>query len=63
MNQHTKYISDQQLAARYSVSRSTIWRWTAQGRLPKPFQLSDCCTRWSLTAVEKRDAEREGATA
>lgn len=52
-----RFISDAQLAQRYSVSRSTIWRWTAKGHLPPPIHLSPGCTRWELGAIEKRDAE------
>jgi prophage regulatory protein len=55
-----EYVSDVQLAKRYSVSRCTIWRWTAKGLLPKPVQLSDNCTRWRLDLIEQRDAERDG---
>jgi predicted DNA-binding transcriptional regulator AlpA len=55
----SQYISDQQLAARYGVSRTTIWRWSNTGNLPKPVQLSPGCTRWRLDQVEQRDAERE----
>ncbi len=55
------YISDQQLAERYGVCRSTIWRWAHidKGILPPPIQLSPGCTRWNVVEIEKRDAERE----
>jgi len=52
------YVSDSQLAKRYSVSRSTIWRWAAHGLLPSPVRLSGCCTRWRVVDIEARDAER-----
>ena len=55
----TKYISADQLADRYGVNRSTIWRWTKRGLLSKPVRLSDQCTRWRLDEIEKLDAERE----
>ena len=35
-----RYISAEQLAERYSVDRSTIWRWAARGALPRPVKLS-----------------------
>ena len=57
------YLSVTQLARRYSVDRSTIWRWVQDGILPQPFRISDQCTRWRLDEIEKRDAEREIATA
>lgn len=51
------YVSDVQLAARYGVSRSTIWRWVASGRLPSPVALSPGTTRWLVSEIEARDAE------
>ena len=48
MNQ---YKSDKDLAARYGVSRSTIWRWTKEGRLPQPKKLSPGCTRWDWSEI------------
>lgn len=56
-----QYVSDQQLAARYNVSRSTIWRWVKRGILPAPEQLSPGCTRWRLELIEQRDSERVAA--
>jgi predicted DNA-binding transcriptional regulator AlpA len=54
-----KYVSDAQLAQQYSVSRSTIWRWSAKGILPSPVQISAGCTRWEKEAVDRLDAERQ----
>jgi prophage regulatory protein len=56
-----RFISDLQLAERYAVSRSTVWRWVHRGILPKPQQLSPGCTRWKLDEIEQRDTEREAA--
>jgi prophage regulatory protein len=47
------YAQDTHLAARYSVSRATIWRWVQDGRIPKPVKLSPGCTRWRLADLEK----------
>lgn len=60
-NENTVYVSDTQLAERYSVSRSTIWRWTGRGILPAPVRLSSCCTRWQIADIEARDAARQEA--
>lgn len=46
-----EYASDTQLAARYDVSRATIWRWVREGRLPAPVKLTPGCSRWRLSAV------------
>lgn len=43
-----EYVSDSQLASRYSVSRATIWRWVKEGVLPKPVKLTPGCTRWRM---------------
>jgi predicted DNA-binding transcriptional regulator AlpA len=58
-----QYVSDVQLAARYGVNRSTIWRWASKGNLPAPTQLSPGCTRWRLDLIEQRDAERDAQAA
>lgn len=50
------YLSVKNLAARYSVQPRTVWRWTAQGRLPQPYRLGDNCTRWKLSEVEAAEA-------
>lgn len=54
-----KYVSDIQLSQRHAVSRGTIWRWTKEGRFPKPVKLGPGCTRWLLADVEKWEQERE----
>jgi len=59
----TKYVSAAQLAERYGVDRSTIWRWHCRGIIPAPVKLSDQVTRWKLDEIEARDAEREQAAA
>lgn len=58
-----RYLSDLQLAKRYSVSRSTIWRWAQRGVIPHPKQLSQGCTRWRLDEIESCDAARDGTSA
>lgn len=54
----SRFVSASQLAERYEVDRSTIWRWAANGILPPPQKISDQVTRWDLKDIEKRDAER-----
>jgi len=56
-----KYLSDVQLAERYSVSRASVWRWTSRGLLPPPVKFSEGCTRWRLDEIEERDAKLEAA--
>jgi len=52
------WASDSQLAEIFVVTRATIWRWSATGRLPKPVKLSPGCTRWKIAEILQL---REGA--
>ena len=55
----TAYISVTQLARRFGVDRSTIWRWVQRGTLAQPIRFSDQCTRWRIEDVEIFERERE----
>ena len=55
------YFSDKQLAERFGVTRSTIWRWARGGDFPQPVSLSPGCKRWRLSDVEAWEAAREAA--
>lgn len=47
------YLSDIQLAARYSVHRTTPWRWVkTDPTFPQPVSLTPGCTRWKLSEIE-----------
>ena len=52
------YVRDTYLAERYSISRSTVWRWLARGMLPEPVRIGGV-TRWRLSKIEELDAQRE----
>ena len=56
-----RYVSVKTLGERYEVSPSTIWRWVARGRLPKPVRIGDGCTRWLLEEVERHESDRAGS--
>jgi len=44
----TRYLTIRDVAARYKVGSSTIWRWVEQNpNFPKPFKVSSGTTRWS----------------
>lgn len=51
------YLTDTALAARFSVSRATPWRWAKEGNFPQPVKLSPGCTRWRLSDVEAWEAK------
>lgn len=53
------YLSDKDLATRYSIHRATIWRWAEKGIFPKPIKLNNS-TRWRLADVERWEELREG---
>ena len=47
------FLSDRQVAQRYSVSRQTPWGWLKKDtNFPKPVSLSLGCTRWRLSDLE-----------
>ncbi|WP_353937989.1 AlpA family phage regulatory protein [uncultured Sulfitobacter sp.] len=53
------YMSDLQVAARYSVHRATPWRWAkSDPTFPKPIVLSPGCTRWKLSEVEAWETKK-----
>lgn len=51
------FLSTAQVAARYGISRTTVWRWLNSGCLPKPMALSESCKRWKLSALESFEQE------
>lgn len=56
------FLSDKDLAARYGVTRATIWRWRAEGNLPEPVRVSSNTTRWRKSDIEEHDRRLELAT-
>ena len=56
------YYRISQLAGsgRLPVSRSTIWRWVAEGRFPKPVKLSARVSAWRVQDIEDWMKETEG---
>lgn len=40
------YISAKQLAARYSVSIPTLYRWIKANEFPAPVRIGPKCSRW-----------------
>ena len=55
MNQH--YLSDKEVAARYSISRATVWRWVNEGHFPKPIKLGANVTRWKESDLSQWEAK------
>ncbi|MCB1355986.1 MAG: AlpA family phage regulatory protein [Maritimibacter sp.] len=58
------FITDQQFADRWGVSRPTIWKMAkADPDFPQPIKLSPGTTRWRLEDVENYEAARAAASA
>lgn len=45
------FIPDRKVAERYSVSRTTIWRWVRSNDFPHPVKIAGT-TRWRLADLE-----------
>jgi len=53
------YFRANELAARWRVNVSTIWRWSKRGRLPKPTKLGPSVAAWPASAVAAFEARLE----
>lgn len=49
----TRYLRISEVAARTSLGRSTIYRWSAEGRFPAPVLLGGRALRWVEAEVEE----------
>lgn len=58
-----QYLTDKQLADRWSVSRDTIWRWKRAGLIPAPIKIGPNTTRWKLEEIEDHETANEGKEA
>jgi len=59
INKTSAFLNDRQLAARYGVHRTTVWRWVRLGTFPAPEKISEGCSRWRddvIAAHEQRTA-------
>ena len=58
-----RFLSDKQVADRYGVTRTSIWRWLKTLEdFPPPVKLSEGCARWTLLSLiswEHARAERQ----
>ena len=55
---HQVYMSDKEVAERFSIGRATVWRWVKEQGFPSPIRLSENCTRWRLEDVVAWEAKR-----
>mgnify|MGYP006446522135 CR=1 FL=1 len=61
MNEEPAYLSSDALAARYGVTRKTVYNWKNSGRLPQPVQLGPNIVRWRRDEIEQYEAEAAAA--
>ncbi|SHJ77640.1 transcriptional regulator, AlpA family [Palleronia salina] len=55
----TTFASDKQVAERFGVARTTVWRWVnSVPHFPKPIALTPGCTRWRLDELEAWERAR-----
>lgn len=54
----TLYLSVDQVAKRFDVSKDSIWRWKRNGDFPKPVKLGGSTTRWRLSDIEEWERHR-----
>ena len=52
------YLNDIQVAARFGISRNSVWRMVKTGQLPAPINLFKATTRWRLSDLEAFEAAR-----
>lgn len=52
MSDEVKFLRLKALTKRIQASGNTIWRWTRQGKFPKPIKLGPKTTGWRLDQVE-----------
>jgi len=57
-----QYMRVKQVAEAIGISKSSVWRWSSEGRLPKPIKLTNRTTVWKSeevdAAIEKLAAAR-----
>lgn len=56
--QTARYLSDQEIARRFGICRTSVWRWLAKSQLPAPVRLGPNTTRWRLADIEAFEAQR-----
>jgi predicted DNA-binding transcriptional regulator AlpA len=53
-----RYLTVDEVAARFSASRATIWRWVKNNsQFPKPIKISPGATRWKRSDLVRFEAQ------
>ena len=53
-----KFASVDELAARYGVNRSSLYKWVKAGEYPRPIKLGPRFTRWRREDVQRYESTR-----
>jgi len=48
-----QYLRAQQVADHLGISKSSVWRWASENRLPKPIKLAGRTTVWDAADVQE----------
>lgn len=51
------FLTVEEVASRYKVSKDTIWRWKRDGRFPKAVRVGPGATRWRLSELLEFDSK------
>lgn len=51
------YLSVEQVAKRFNVSKDSIWRWKRNGEFPTAVKLGGTTTRWRLADIEEYESQ------
>lgn len=49
------FLTTAEVAQRYAVGRTTVWRWERDGHLPAPVKIG-AAKRWSIDQLNDHDA-------
>lgn len=63
MHNHFQWMTDRDVAERYSISRISVWRWAREGIIPTPYKLGPNVTRWKSSELDERDEAQCAAQA
>jgi prophage regulatory protein len=57
------YLTVDQVAQRYGVSKDSIWRWKRDGDFPAPLRVGPNCTRWRLCDLLDHESQLQACFA
>lgn len=46
-----KFLNDKKIADALGIHRVTLWRWSREGKFPKPVKLTNGSTRWKESEI------------